>query len=120
MTFKIDTGGSGWDGPNFSFGKIEDDENLQIDLSNYTRAERFKRQTLATVWGVDTEEGLTEYMDGKSAMLDALFLAYPDMWDEIQEQEQECRDGLKAGAANASASADTDPAEPGNSLGIKF
>lgn len=121
--FKIDTGNAskieGWDGPSFGMGSDAGDEGLRIDLSDWTRADRFKRQTLAGIWEQETTDDLAAFMDCRSVMMDALFLAHPDMADEITEQEQDCRVQMQAAQTN-SAKADPHRAAPGNSLGISF
>lgn len=116
MTFQIDTGDTPIQG---SFGRYEHDDNFNVDLSDWVRADRFKRQTIHDIWGVGDIPDLDGIMSGNSHMLDALFLAHPDMWDEIKEHEQDCRAGL-LDAERRLAKANADPAEPGNCLGIKF
>ena len=118
MTFKIETEAAS--GPDFGFGVVESDEALRIDLSNFTRAERFQRQAKIAVWAVEDETALDDYINAQSEMMDALYLAYPDLWTVLNENIEECRIGLRASAATPSAQADTGQAEPANSLGIKF
>jgi hypothetical protein len=105
--------------PYGSFGKYEHDDGLNVDLTNWQRADRFKRNCIATIWGIESANDLDGYLGGQYYMLDALHLAHPDMSAEIRENEKECRDGL-ANATNPSAQADQRPAAPGNSLGITF
>jgi hypothetical protein len=118
MTFKIET--QVRNGPDCSFGKYERDDGLKIVLSSFTRAERFYRHTKVSVWAVEDEAALNYLVDSQSDMLDALFLSYPDLWETLNDEIEECRAGLKAGAAKSSATAETGPAAPGNSLGIVF
>lgn len=105
--------------PYGSFGKYEHDYGLDVDLSDWTRADRFKRKCIATIWSVESLNDLEGYLSGQDFMRDALHLAHPDMAAEIEEAATECRDGLTA-AAHPSAQADPIPAAPGNSLGITF
>lgn len=116
--FKIDTG---VEQPRAygSFGKYEHDDSLNVDLSNWQRADRFKRKCIEAIWGVEDADDLDTYLSSQDYMLDAIYLAHPDMHEEIRSNEQECRDGL-AHATTSSAQADTDPAAPGNCLNITF
>jgi hypothetical protein len=105
--------------PYGSFGKYEHDDGLSVDLSNWQRADRFKRKCLSVIWSVESLNDLEGYLAGQYFMLDALHLAHPEMSAEIRENEQECRAGF-ANATSPSAQADPTPAAPGNSLGIQF
>lgn len=105
--------------PYGSFGKYEHDYGLNVDLSDWTRADRFKRKCIATIWSVEAINDLEGYIAGQDFMLDALYLAHPDMSAEIEEAVTECRAGF-ASATDPSAQADQRPAAPGNSLGITF
>ena len=116
MTFQIDTGAkersTDW------HAEIKQDGGFAIDLSNWTRADRFKRQTIEAIWGVGDAADLDALTSDKDMELEALFLSHPDLWDEIDEALDECRAGFSA--AQPSAQADTVLAEPANSLGIEF
>lgn len=101
--------------PYGSFGKYEHDDGLDVDLSNWQRADRFKRQCIAAIWGVESINDLEGYMASQYYMLDALLLAHPEMSAEVTENEKDCRAGF-AGTTHQSAQADTST----NSLGIEF
>ncbi|KQI67030.1 hypothetical protein AN189_17555 [Loktanella sp. 3ANDIMAR09] len=105
--------------PYGSFGKYEHDYGMNVDLSDWTRADRFKRKCIETIWSIENANDLDGYLASQDFMLDALHLAHPNMAAEIREHETECRAGL-ANATTPSAQADTDPAAPGNVLGIEF
>ena len=105
--------------PYGSFGKYEHDYGLQVDLSNWQRADRFKRKCILEIWTIETVNDLDGYLASQDFMLDALMLAHPDMAAEVQENIEDCRRGLTH-AATKSAQADQGRAEPGNVLGIAF
>ena len=108
MTFQIDTGQR--HSPNF-YEEVKRDEGFAMDMSDWTRADRFKRQTIEAIWSSGDAADLDIITAQKDIELEALFLSHPDMWDEIEEALDECRAGFRASSG---------PAEPGNSLGIKF
>ena len=106
--------------PYGSFGKYEHDYGLNVDLSDWVRADRFKRKCITEIWTIETVNDLDGYLASQDYMLDALHLAHPDMSAEVTENIEDCRRGL-AHAATQSAQADQRPAEPGNNvLGITF
>lgn len=124
MTFAIDTGAS--TEPDVRLGDFPEYQSLSeraapAPFSGIITAEfarEFTNSTISEVWSVGDATDLDRLTSERDLLLEALFLAYPDLWDEIDEALDECRASLSA--ANPSAQADTDPAAPGNSLGITF
>lgn len=98
-------------GPDFRMtGEAEPD--LIISLTDPVRAERYHRQIIDQLYTVDTVDELEAVWSDKAAILDAMHLNFPDLYEIVVEEY----DTLKAGFAASRPR----PAEPGNSLGIKF
>lgn len=116
MTFSIDTGND----PYIPLAKSASvDEGQSISLSNGQRAERLHRQIIENIEACDSIEILEEYLAAEDLLLDAFYMDRPEYWaiiDDVKDTQFAC---LSAGEKR-SANADTDPAEPGNSLGIIF
>ncbi|MGB0410184.1 MAG: hypothetical protein ACPGFA_01240 [Pikeienuella sp.] len=94
------------------------DEGQSIDLRDGLRAERMHRQIIQAIESCETAEMLAEYMAGESVLLDAFYLNRPEFWALIDDAQEMQRAILTR--ANPSAKAETDPAAPGNCLGITF
>lgn len=115
MTFAIDTGTIA---PTPKSAEV--DEGQCIDLSNGLRAERLHRQIIEAIESCETADDLAAYMEGESLLLDALYMNRPEFWARIDDAHEMQRAILTCAKAPTLAQADPRPAEPGNSLGIKF
>ena len=101
--FKIDTGSQ----PPTPKSSVVD-ETQRIVFTTFARADRAKRQIIENLWTCETLEDLSNYLEGESLLIDALYLYNPAMAHEIAEAEAECR-------ACLTASAHPSRAEPGTS-----
>ena len=95
--FRIDTGTTSQ--PPMAKSALCDDTQ-SIQFTNWTRADRAKRQTIEALQSCETPEELQDYIKSESLLIDALFLFDPVMAEDIAEAEQEHRAHLVNGAAS--------------------
>lgn len=118
MTFQIDTG-TATDSVDTPIPKSSGvDDTMQISLTDETRADRLRRQVIANIEACETQEMLDEYMSAEDVLLDTFYMDRPDFWETINDAYENCLGFLPS--ATQSAQADTDPAAPGNCLGLTF
>lgn len=103
MTFAIDTGATELP---FAKSAVVDDTQV-IRFTDYARADRAKRQVIEALQSTETPEDADAFIASESLVIDALFLAYPDMAEEISEAHQDHR------ALVNPVTRDPRPAEPG-------
>ena len=71
------------------------DDTMGIRFTNWTRADRTKRQIIEAIEGIETLETLDEYLIAESLMIDALFLFDSSMADDIAEAHRDQQAILK-------------------------
>jgi sirohydrochlorin ferrochelatase len=116
MTFAIDTGSAQ---PTWQAKSAVVDETQNIRFSNWTRADRAKRQVIEEIEGCELAKDVDDYVAAESIMIDALFLFDPIMADEIADAAEAQKAILKSGGVEA-ATPDPHPAAPGNVLNKTF
>lgn len=72
------------------------DESQNVRFTNWTRADRCKRQIIAAIYSADNPEELKEYFKGESVVIDGLYLFDPEMSAEIQAAYDEVQSSLIA------------------------
>lgn len=90
------------------------DETQDVCFTDWTRADRAKRQTIEALQACDSVFELDAYMNGESLLIDALFFYDPDMAADIDVAAAEHRAHLEHGAASyLRQSANPHRADPG-------
>jgi len=105
---KIDTGGDGF----VTKSAFVDDTQI-VRFTDYTRADRFKRQTIAQIEALEYSVEVDRFLEAESVTLDGLHLYSPQMAADVQEAADTQKAILKSGGVEADAP-DPHPAEPGN------
>lgn len=114
MTFKIDTGQEP-----LSIQVVSAMIDGSIDLQSQPQwAERAHRKVIELIQGCEDTNQLDEYWKAETILLDGFYMNYPEYWDAIKEAHIEHRALIDP--KTKLPHGNTDPAEPGNSLGIKF
>lgn len=81
-------------------------------------AERAHRQIIEAIEVCDDLEVLEEYWAGESLLLDSFYMDRPEYWERIKEAYDDQRIFLDP--KTRLPSGNTDPAAPGNILGLTF
>lgn len=115
MTFAIDTGNTGTTGPTPKSSNLDG----VIDIASQpVWAERAHRQIIEAVQVCENLDELEEYWKAESVLLDSFYMNYPEYWERIKEAYDDHR--ILIDPKTKLPFGNTDPAEPGNCLGIDF
>jgi hypothetical protein len=107
MPLKIDTGSDG-----FVTKSAFVDDTQVVRFTDYIRADRFKRQTIAQIESLEYSIEVDRFLEAESITLDGLHLYSPQMAADVQEAAENHKAILKSGGVESDAP-DPRPAEPG-------
>jgi hypothetical protein len=72
------------------------DDTMTIRFTDWTRADRARRQIIEAIYSVNDLPTLDEYVEAEDLLIDALFLFDPAMAASIREAHQDVQDMLSA------------------------
>lgn len=72
------------------------DDTMNIRFTDWTRADRARRQIIEAIYSVNDLPTLQEYVEAEDLLIDALFLFDPEMADSIREAHEDVRAMLTA------------------------
>lgn len=81
----------------------EDSQNIRF--TDWTRADRAKRQVIAAIESLETVAEVEDYVSDESLLIDALYMFDPIMADGIAQAEEDHKAILSAGAASMGSGA---------------
>lgn len=108
MAFSFDIGGA-----TFAAKSAFVDDTQVVRFTNWTRADRFKRQTIAQIEELEYAIEVDRFLEAESVSLDGLYLYSPAMVADVQEAADAHKAILKSGGIESDAP-DPCPAEPDN------
>ena len=98
MTFRINTG----EEPARTKSSLVDDTQF-VRFSDFTRADRFKRQTIEEIEAIETSEEVDRFLEAETVALDGLHLFDPAMMADVESAADAHKAILKSGGIEADA-----------------
>ena len=109
MAFQFDSGGA-----TFKTKSAFVDDTMQVSFTDWQKADRFKRQTIAQIEELEYSVEVDRFLEAETVVIDGLYLYSPAMVAEIMEAAETHKAILKSGGVERDAP-DPCPAEPDNS-----